>query len=296
MNREPLHEISPDKVQAFQADGAVHLAGMIDPDWIARLRDGVARTVEKPTPLHTVQTTETDRGFFLSDLCMAQQYEEYRDFVLNGPVGQIAASVMGSKRVNFFADTLWVKSPGTGKRTRWHQDQAFFWIDGRQVCVIWWPLDPIPKADSLELVRGSHQWGKWFMPELSKQGADLYKVDPGANPFERMPDIDGNRGDYEILSWDVEPGDCVTFHGSTVHGAPGSTAGRRAVSTVWLGDDAVYTERPSAGRPHFAGHDLAPGDSMDSDYFPRVWPRDTSKLLDGAKFRRFADPGLEIRN
>jgi hypothetical protein len=56
--------------------------------------------------------------------------------VLNGPVGQIAASLMRSKRVNFFADTLRVKSSGTSKRTRWHQDQAFFWVDGKQMCVI----------------------------------------------------------------------------------------------------------------------------------------------------------------
>lgn len=296
MNREPLCDIPSAKVDAFQADGAVHLEGMIDRDWIESLRSGVERTVAHPSSLHTIQTTEGEDGFFLSDICMAQQYEEYRDFVLNGPVGQIAASLMDSKRVNFFADTLWVKSPGTGKRTRWHQDQAFFWVDGRQMCVIWWPLDLIPQADSLELVRGSHEWGKWFMPELSKQGTDLYKVDPASNPFERMPDIEANRSDYDILSWAVEPGDCVAFHGSTVHGAPGSSAGRRAVSTVWMGDDAVYTERPSPGRPHLEGHGLHPGDSMDSDYFPRVWPRDPAETLAAGRFRRFTDPGLEIWN
>ena len=74
MNRESLNGISPAEVEAFQKDGAVHLSGMLDEEWIERLRAGVARTVDHPTPLHTIQTTEGENGLFLSAICMAQQY------------------------------------------------------------------------------------------------------------------------------------------------------------------------------------------------------------------------------
>ena len=139
-----------------------------------------------------------------------------------------------------------MKQAGTSKRTRWHQDQPFYWIDGTQVCVLWWPLDPIRRENSLELVKGSHRWGQWFAPELSRYGQDLY-ARQGAH-FERMPDIEARRDDYEILSFEMEPGDAIAFHGLIVHGAPGNADAvqRRALSTIWMGDDARYGERPSA--------------------------------------------------
>ena len=295
MNRDPLALVTDPQVDAFQRDGMVHLKGVVESAWLAKLEAGVERNIANPGPLHTIQTTPGEPGFFLSDICMSQQVPEFRDFMLNGPAPAIAARLMRAQRVNFFADTLWVKDAGTTKRTRWHQDQPFFWVDG-QMTVIWFPLDPVAKDNSLELVRGSHTWNRWFAPELSKDGRDLYRTASGA-AFERMPDIEAHRSDYEILSWAVEPGDCIAFNGLTVHGAPGnqgSSRRRRALSSIWMGDDARYAERPSPGRPHFEGHGLKPGDAMDCGYFPRVWPRPAP--LDAGRFSRFTDAGLQIRN
>ena len=295
MNLEPLNPIRDESVERFREDGVVCLRGLVDSDWIELLRRGVARNLDSPTPLHTVQTLEQEPGFFLSDICSAQEIAEFREFVLNGPAAAAAARLMASERANFWADTLWVKAAGTPKRTRWHQDQPFFWLDGTQVCVLWWPLDSVRRENGLELVRGSHLWGRWFAPELSRLGRNLYETRSGPR-FERMPDIDARRDEYEILSFDVEPGDAIAFHGFTVHGAAGNAEHqvRRAISTIWMGDDARYGERPSAGRPHFHGHDLKVGESMDSSYFPRVWPREGR--IEAENLRRFNDPGLRITN
>ena len=295
MNREPLASIPPESVERFRTDGAVCLRGVIDTEWIELLRRGVTRNLDTPTPLHTVQTLEEEPGYFLSDICSSQEIAEFREFVLNGPAAAAAARLMASERANFWADTLWVKEACTPKRTRWHQDQPFFWIDGIQVCVLWWPLDPVRCENGLELVKGSHLWGRWFVPELSRLGQDLFET-PGGPRFERMPDIDARRDEYEVLSFDVEPGDAIAFHGFTVHGAAGNSDHRmrRAMSTIWMGDDARYGERPSAGRPHFHGHDRELGENMDSSYFPRVWPREGR--IEAENFRRFNDPHLRITN
>ena len=295
MNPEPLMPIGQESVERFRSDGAVCLRGLVDAEWIELLRRGVARNLDSPTPLHTVQTLQGEPGFFLSDICMSQEIAEFREFILNGPAAAVAARLMASERVNFWADTLWVKETGTPKRTRWHQDQPFFWIDGTQVCVVWCPLDPVRRENGLELVKGSHRWGRWFAPELSRRGQDLYAT-PDGQRFERMPDIDARRDEYEVLSFDVEPGDVIVFHGFTVHGAAGNAdrCMRRAISTIWMGDDTRYGERPSAGRPHFHGHDLERGASMDSTYFPRVWPREGR--IQAEQFRRFSDPDLRITN
>ena len=75
---------------------------------------------------------------------------------------------MGATRVSFFYDAIWVKGTVTPKRTRWHQDQPYYPVDGSQFCAIWVPLDPVDEESSLELVRGSHRWGRWFEPELTR--------------------------------------------------------------------------------------------------------------------------------
>ena len=296
MSPQSATSVLPSDIETYETDGAVCLRSVIDPQWLATMADGIDDIVAQPTPLHTIQTLEGDQGFFLSDICMAQQSRELQDFVLNGPTGVLAAHIMKSERINFWADTLWVKHADTPKRTRWHQDQPFFWVNGRQMCVIWCPLNTVPESDSLELIKGSHRWRKWFAPELSRFGQDLYET--GGNTFARMPDIDSTRDAYEIIRWGMEPGDVIVFNGSTVHGAPGNSSGRsrRAISTIWMGDDTKYGKRPNPGRPHFHGIDLSPGDAMDSSYFPRVWPRESGQPLAPDTYARFTDPALNITN
>lgn len=279
-------------IESYENDGAVCLRGAFEQRWLDLLAEGTDKDIAAPGPLHTLQQSAADPGFFLTDFCLAQRLEEFRAFVFDSPAGEAAARLMGSKRINFFYDGIWVKGEGTPKRTRWHQDQPYYPVDGRQICVIWLPLDPVPREVCLELVAGSHRWGRWFKPELTRAGQDLYPEDAS---LERMPDIEGERAQHRILTWDMTPGDCILFHGLTVHGAPGNASRqrrRRAVSSIWLGDDAVFARRPGAVRPNFEGHGLAPGDSMDSPYFPRAWPSDGRP--DPQHAARFTDPGLKI--
>jgi ectoine hydroxylase-related dioxygenase (phytanoyl-CoA dioxygenase family) len=279
-------------VETYERDGVVCLRGVFAQHWIILLAEGVERDIRAPGPLHTVQETAADRGFFLTDFCMAQRIPEFREFLFDSPAAAIAARIMRSQRINFFYDAIWVKEQGTPKRTRWHQDQPYYPIDGTQMCVLWTPLDPVSKDVCLELIRGSHRWQRWFQPELTRSGQDLY---PQNSPYERMPDIQANRGAYDIVTFDIQPGDCIVFHGLTVHGAPGNTSlerRRRALSTVWLGDDTVFAARPGPVRPLFEGHGLAAGDPLDCQYFPRVWPRTGREHP--ARTARFTDPGFRI--
>ena len=64
---------------------------------------------------------------------------------------------------------------------------------------------------------------------------------------EKMPDVEANRADYDIMGFDVEPGDALFFSSWIIHGSPGNAGDHRrvALSTRWLGDDAVWY--PHAG-------------------------------------------------
>lgn len=37
-------------------------------------------------------------------------------------------------------------------------------MDGKQLVSLWIPLDPIDQESSLQFLRGSHAWGKKFIP------------------------------------------------------------------------------------------------------------------------------------
>ena len=53
-------------------------------------------------------------------------------------------------------------------------------------------------------------------------------------------------GKWPIISWPCEPGDCVVFHGKTLHGSDGNESEnvwRRVLSTRWFGEDAKIASR-----------------------------------------------------
>jgi ectoine hydroxylase-related dioxygenase (phytanoyl-CoA dioxygenase family) len=284
--------ITEQHIADFEQDGFVLVRRAFAPEWIELVREGIEQDLRALSPLHTIQQPKDAPGYFVTDFCMSQRIQAFREFVLESNAGEIAARLMRSTRCNFFYDAMWAKGPGTPKRTPWHQDQPYYPIDGRQLCILWVPVDPVSADNSLEFVRGSHLWNRWFQPQLSRDAKILYSE--GDRTFERMPEIEAKRQDYDIASYEIMPGDCLAFTGLTVHGAPGNASDqrpRRALSTVWMGDDTVFAERPGKVRPLFEGHGLRPGDSMDCDYFPRVWPRSSdgriglSRFGEGTTFR-----------
>ncbi len=91
--------------------------------------------------------------------------------------------------------------------------------------------------------------------------------------YPEPPDVERDHAE-SILAVDMTPGDVLVFHGMCVHGAPGNSQknrSRRAVATTWVGDDAVYIERPGDMEPDLSGRGLKPGDPLDAPAFPRVF-------------------------
>ncbi len=266
-------EISQHLVDDYHNDGAVLLRGAFSGEWISRLQAAVDRDMEDPGPMVRYNTPAGGAGHFFVDFCLWERWGAVRDFVFNSPAAAIAARFMGATKVNYYHDHLIVKEPGTPERTPWHHDQPYYPLDGDQVLSFWLPLDPVPQPICVEFVKGSHLWEHWFPPQYFKGGSgDMLHDD--ASKFAAIPDFDARRDEFTFLSWELELGDCVVFHGRTVHGAsgnPSATARRRAFATRWLGDDIRYAEREGRVSPPIQGHGLAPGDPVDSETFPVVW-------------------------
>lgn len=268
-------EIAPDTIRAYEEDGATVVRGLVGVDWLDRLRAAVDRDIADPAPFVHGYTTEDGRGRFHGNLRVWQSDEDFRAFCLDSHLPAVAARFFGSGRVNLLYDQLFVKEAETGNRTRWHNDQPYWAVRGWQVMSFWIALDPVTQdSGALEFVRGSHKWGKWFQPE--RFGKTTAHDDYERNPdYVEIPDIEAARGDYDILSWDLEPGDAYAFHALTVHGAGGNDRAdrrRRGYTVRYTGDDAVYDSRPGTNA-HLRSERLKDGDPLGGEQFPLVWTR-----------------------
>jgi ectoine hydroxylase-related dioxygenase (phytanoyl-CoA dioxygenase family) len=261
--------IDESSLQTYQHDGALCLRGVVAPEWIARLREGVDENLRSPGPFAKHYTPDGNPGMFFGDYCNWQRIAPYRNFFHESPLKHAAAALMGSPKVNLYHEHVLVKEPGTRERTPWHHDQPYYPVDGDHLISFWIPLDPVDARTCPEYIAGSHRWGRWFRPA---RFADQ-KAHPGATDdrFETIPDFEAERARHRILTWALAVGDCIAFHGLAVHGAPEnlSTHRRRAFSARFTGADARFVPRagfmspppPAEGGP-------AAGMPMDSAVFP----------------------------
>lgn len=259
--------VPPSLFSDFARDGAVVLRGLFA-DHVDALRDGIARNLADPGPHAEENTTTGEAGRFFEDYVNWSRIPAFENAARDPHVGETAATLMASSKVQLFHEHVLVKEPGTARATPWHQDGPYYFVTGYQTVSFWIPLDPVKDA-TLRLVAGSHLWEK---PVLPTRWLSQDAFFPGDYRPVPDPDAEGMR----ILEWEMEPGDAVAFSFDTLHGARGNTAGarRRAFSLRYVGDDARYVQRPGPTSPPFPGHGHSPGDPLRDDWFPTVWPRD----------------------
>lgn len=270
------------QIETFATDGVVLLRQAIPHEWIERLRIGIEKNLAAPTERARVWDRSPDGSATFYDSQAWRGIDEYREFVLASPMAELAARVMGSTAVNFFFDAIFVRTAGAQFRTPFHQDEPFWSVEGFNCASSWMPLVPVEQRSALEFVRGSHLWNQPYAQQnfgaLTGDARDQVSFDEADTiPF---PDIEGDRGNYDVVSWAMEPGDVALFNARTIHGGGGNLAPERELkvfNTKWLGDDVHVCFRPQGMDPDHrevmeqAG--LAPGDPVGGDLYPEVWRR-----------------------
>jgi ectoine hydroxylase-related dioxygenase (phytanoyl-CoA dioxygenase family) len=159
-------------------------------------------------------------------------------------IDTMVEALWGEGDMWYLGEQLFLKEGGKSRRTPWHQDTSYLRMMGSQLVACWVSLDPLPKEHCLEFVRGSHKGelynGSAFAAD--DDTAPLYKQ----SRLPRLPDIQKRRDEFDILSWDLDPGDLIVFHLGVLHGGGGTVPGmrRRTVSLRFLGPNVMFDGRP----------------------------------------------------
>lgn len=257
--------ITANQINEYTRNGVVLLPGIFA-DWVDVIRKGIEHNLREPGQYAAENLHKHETGRFFDDYCNWQRIPQFADFIENSTVLEAGARLMKSKTVQVFHEHVLIKEPGTSKPTPWHQDAPYYFVEGNQTVSFWIPVDPVKDA-SLRLVAKSHLWNKPVLPQRWLGEENFYA---DSDKYMPIPDPDSDPAKYEILEWEMNPGDAVAFHYKTLHGARGnlSNARRRAFSLRLVGDDARYTRRAGRTSPPFPGHDMVEGQRLREDWFP----------------------------
>ena len=145
------------------------------------------------------------------------------------------------------------------------------------------PLVAVKKENALAYVPGSHrsntiheQYNFGLLNPDAK--ADVDQVNFSEVAERQIPDITADPQRFGVVSWDMQPGDCVAFNSRIMHGGSGklpSDTGLTVFTTKWLGDDVHIKFREEGMDPDHSAimtaQGLKPGDRPSTDLYPQVW-------------------------
>jgi ectoine hydroxylase-related dioxygenase (phytanoyl-CoA dioxygenase family) len=285
MNTDIPRDISAEEIETYHRDGVVLLPAMFDADWIDLLSRGLLANCNAPTNRSRVWDRDAEGRTMFYDSQAWQGVDEYRQFIFESPAAQIAAQLMGSAQINFYFDAVFVRSPGSQFSTPWHQDEPYWSVDGYDTCTIWMPLVPVKRENALAYVPGSHRLDSVFYQynfgSLNPDGkSDVDQVDFSDIGEMEIPDIDTDPEKFGVVSWDMQPGDCIAFNSRIIHGGSGKLDEDRELrvfTSKWLGDDVHIKFRECGMDPDHSAvmteQGLKPGDRPGTDLYPQIWPR-----------------------
>jgi ectoine hydroxylase len=267
--QHPPRLLNPEQRARYFRDGYLLVENAIPMPWIERLRAVTEQMVERSRrqtvsdavfdlePGHTASAPRLRR---LSS--PVEQHPLYWEFLTDGPLGDIAADLVGPN-VKFHHQKLNFKWAEGGEEVKWHQDIQFFPHTDYSVMTIGvylydcgeaqGPLGVLPASHEGPLYDQYNDRGEW-VGCLSEQ--DAAKLD-----FSRAAYLTGPAGSITIHN-------CRTVHGSKPNL---SDTGRPLLLTVLSSADAFpYTHNPLTTR--FYGQCIRGQQARVSNHDPRPCP------------------------
>ena len=239
----------------YQKDGVIYLPQALTTESLDLAHAAYQWSLNHPGP-GASDIASKNPGTFYQDLANPDAFTTYDTLIHHADIRAILQLLFTGQHAWFMYEQVFKKQGGEIRRTPWHQDTPYLPVRGLDLAVLWISFDALDAYGTLEFVARSHRQilydGSAFDPNDDTVG--LYN-DPD---YPRLPDIEANRHNFDIVAFPVDPGDVVIFHPSTLHGGGPTLANdtRRTLSLRFFGDDAVVAARPGAGVPNKKTHPL----------------------------------------
>lgn len=253
--------ISEEQKRALAKDGAIVLRGLFAQEQLEIMREAFEVGIANPSELHGYSFAGTEYETF-NDYGNYANRPTHLEAIGKLGLAEMVAELWGSKHVWFYGEEIFIKKGGLGGRSPWHQDTSYFAFDGPQILNIWTSFEPIPAANSLEFVRGSHR-------TIQYNGSSYNNAKDHTMPlwheteWPRLPDIEDERrkspDKWDIFTFDLKPGDALVFHSGILHGGAPVTPEcpeRHTLVYRFYGDQAYYRPLPLEGGSSY-GYDIS---------------------------------------
>jgi Phytanoyl-CoA dioxygenase (PhyH) len=161
-----------------------------------------------------------------------------RDYYFEGPMVDVATQVV-SPNVKGATSQLTFKLRGNTKPVQWHQDNGYGQLDPTNAISCLTALDDTDRANGcLWIIPGSHKW-RQLVHGQGKAAPD------GKFRAEQIMEVD----ESTAIPIAMKAGDCLLFHGWTLHKSEGnfSDRDRRILFFRYADADAIETDK--CGKP-----------------------------------------------
>ena len=136
--------ITKEEISLFNLNGVVVLRNKFDKKWISKLRQGIKKAKSLPSPRLTLHTIEKNQPAYYEDYLSWNLFDEFKEFVFKSPTAEIAAKLLGAKKINLVMDNWFYREAGSKSSPPFHHDISYFDFHG-SLCVLWLPLENVKK-------------------------------------------------------------------------------------------------------------------------------------------------------
>ncbi len=229
--------------QHYAHDGVIYIPKALSATTMSKALEAYEWSLEQPGPGASELPSKGD-GVFYQDLANPAAFSAYSALLDCVDLRHWITEIFGQAEAWFMYEQVFKKSGGSTRRTPWHQDSSYLPVAGRDLAVMWISFDPVAAEQALEFVRGSHQTTLYDGSRFDPTDDTLPLYGDGSLP--KLPDIESERANWDIVSWATSPGDVVIFHPAILHGGGDTTlqTPRRTLSLRFFGADAVVAARP----------------------------------------------------
>ena len=258
-----------EKVTAFQTNGFIKGARVLDDVVVDELRDEVDRVIRefdtpggrKPVSIKNLGGDPDNPVWQIVNIWEAS--DAFHGLIKHPTIAEEVVQLTRATELRIWHDQIQYKPAAKGGVNGWHQDSPL-WPILRPMTQVsaWVALDDVDVDNGcMSMVPGSHLWGDRIA--TLRTWKDFHADIPD--------EFEGNR--VEVRTCPVAKGEVHFHHGLTWHGSHANKSGRprRAIALHFMTGETRYVADGNHIMKPFV--EVADGEPMDGPHFPKVWPR-----------------------